>query len=152
MFIKSLVCSLVCSLVLGSFFLPAMAQGETTRGELAPNEARAVRAVVESQLKALAAGNAAAAYSHASPSIRQQFPDAATFEQMVRRSYPMLIKPVSVSFYRPLIADETVIQPVQFRDRDGRVWRADYQLQRQPDRRWRINGCQVAPGDDASTT
>lgn len=148
MFIKSLV----CSLVLGSFCLPAMAQGATTRGELAPNEARAVRAVVESQLKALAAGNAAAAYSHASPSIRQQFPDAATFEQMVRRSYPMLIKPVSVSFYRPLIADETVIQSVQFRDRDGRVWRADYQLQRQPDRRWRINGCQVAPGDDASTT
>ncbi|MBC8055143.1 MAG: DUF4864 domain-containing protein [Rhizobiales bacterium] len=144
--------SLVCALLLCCVSLPSMAQAAVRPGEVSDTDSRAVRAVVESQLKALAAGDAAQAFSHASPAIQQQFQDAAAFDQMVRRSYPMLIRPASVSFYRPLANDEVVIQSVLFRDRDGRAWRADYQLERQPDRRWRINGCQVAPGDDASTT
>ena len=144
--------SLVCALFLGTVTLPALPQGALPSGVLSEGDSRAVRAVVEAQLKALAAGDATRAFSHAAPAIQQQFQDAATFDQMVRRSYPMLIRPTSVSFYRPLAGEDVVVQSVMFRDREGRTWRADYQLQRQPDRRWRINGCQVVPGDDGSTT
>lgn len=144
--------SLVCALFLGAIALPALPQAALPPTGLSDSDSRAVRAVVESQLKALAAGDAAKAFSHATPAIQQQFQDAATFDQMVRRSYPMLIRPASVSFYRPLATDDVVVQSVMFRDREGRAWRADYQLQRQPDKRWRISGCQVVPGDDASTT
>ena len=144
--------SLVCALFLGAVTLPALPQGALPPGVLSEGDSRAVRAVVEAQLKALAAGDATRAFSHAAPAIQQQFQDAATFDQMVRRSYPMLIRPTSVSFYRPLAGEDVVVQSVMFRDREGRTWRADYQLQRQPDRRWRINGCQVVPGDDGSTT
>ena len=145
--------SLVCGLLLCLASLASLGQGASRPAELTDSDSRAVRAVVESQLKALAAGDAARAFAHAAPAIQQQFQDAATFDQMVRRSYPMLIRPVSVSFYRPLAGDDdVVIQSVMFRDREGRAWRADYQLQRQPDKRWRISGCQVVPGDDASTT
>lgn len=146
--IKSLVCGLLLSLV----SLASSAQGASRPAGLTDSDSRAVRAVVESQLEALAAGDAARAFSHAAPAIQQQFQDATTFDQMVRRSYPMLIRPASVSFYRPLAGDDVVIQSVMFRDREGRAWRADYQLQRQPDKRWRISGCLVVPGDDASTT
>lgn len=144
--------SLVCALFLIAAALPAWSQGAVPAGGLSDSDSRAVRAVVESQLKALAAGDAARAFSHAAPAIQQQFQDAATFDQMVRRSYPMLIRPASVSFYRPLAGEDVVVQSVMFRDREGRAWRADYQLQRQPDKRWRISGCLVVPGDDASTT
>ena len=144
--------SLVFALFLGAVALPALPQGALPPGGVSESDSRAVRAVVEAQLKALAAGDAAQAFSHAAPAIQQQFQDAATFDQMVRRSYPMLIRPASVSFYRPSAGEDVVVQSVMFRDREGRTWRADYQLQRQPDRRWRISGCQVVPGDNGSTT
>lgn len=144
--------SLVCALYLWCAAFAVLADGPARPGEVAEADARAVRAVVEAQLKALAADDSAQAFSHASPAIQQQFGDAATFAQMVRRAYPMLIRPASISFYRPLAGPTVVTQPVLFRDGEGRLWRADYQLRRQADQRWRIEGCQVVPGDDASTT
>ena len=132
--------------------LAAPSEGAPLPAELGKDDARAVRAVVEAQLKALAADDATLAFFHASSAIQQQFGDAAAFERMVRRTYPMLIRPTSTSFYRPTSRRGVVVQPVMFRDRDGRVWRADYQLRRQTDQRWRIEGCQVVPIDDASTT
>lgn len=144
--------SLVCGMLLSLASLASLGQGAARAAELTDSDSRAVRAVVEAQLNALAAGDAARAFAHAAPAIQQQFQDAATFDQMVRRSYPMLIRPASVSFYRPLASDDGVVQSVLFRDREGRAWRAHYQLQRQPDQHWRISGCQVVAGDDASTT
>jgi hypothetical protein len=45
-----------------------------------------------------------------------------------------------------------VVQPVLVRDRNGRGWIAIYELIRQPDAGWRINGCAVAPDDERSST
>jgi hypothetical protein len=144
--------SLICSLCLGLASFTAAADGGAPPREIDDGDVRGVRAVVEAQLKALAEGNAKLAFSFASPSIKGQFHDADRFFEMVRGSYPMLIRPASVSFYRPELTQGVVTQPVQFRDREGHTWRAVYELQRQPDKTWRINGCAVAPDDDASTT
>lgn len=145
--IKSLVCSLLLTASLAS-----MADGSVRPEELSASDVRAVRAVVEAQLKALADDKPAQAFFYASPAIRSQFNDAATFSEMVRRSYPMLIRPASISFFRPEANEGTIIQAVQFRDRDGNFWRAVYEMQLQPDMSWRINGCMVVPDDDSSTT
>lgn len=148
---KSMLCALFLSL--GAIAAQAQAPtGAARAGEVSDVDARAVRAVVEAQLKAFAADDAVQAFSHASPSIQKQFQDAQTFAQMVRQAYPMLIRPASISFYQPMANDSVVTQPVMFRDGEGHVWRADYQLQRQPDKRWRIEGCSVVPSNDASTT
>lgn len=128
--------------------LYARAQGDV----LDPADARSVRGVVEAQLRALADGRPAEAFSYAAPAIQRQFQDAAGFIDMVQRSYPMLIKPVSVGFFQPSAHAGLVFQAVHFRDHDGHLWRAVYELQRQADRSWRISGCAVAPDDDASTT
>lgn len=128
------------------------AQPPGPAGSVAASDRVAVRAVVESQLAALAAGRAERAFSYASPSIQAQFGNANSFFEMVGRSYPMLIWPASISFFRPEATERSVVQQVQFRDRDGARWKALYELQRQPDKSWRINGCVVAPDDDASTT
>ena len=118
-------------------------------------DVRAVREVVQAQLKALAADDAVRAFSYASPTIRTQFGDAATFMAMIKSGYPMVLRPAATAFFQPEATDSTllqVVQVVQLRGRDGRAWLATYALQRQPDGRWRINGCTVQPDTGKSST
>ncbi len=103
----------------------------------------AIRTLVESQLKALAADDGERAFSFAAPEIKKQFGDAATFMTMVKRGYPMLIRPSGVSFLEPEKDGDLITQAVRFRDPNGKLWRAVYALQRQPDNSWRIGGCVV---------
>ncbi len=122
---------------------------------LAEPDARAVRQVVEAQLEAFAADNAERAFSYASSDIQSQFGDARTFMEMVRRGYPMLIRPAAVSFFQPQVSigsPETVTQILQVRDRDGRLWQATYLLQRQNGADWHIGGCVVAADRGAAST
>ena len=119
---------------------------------LTPVEASAVRAVVQAQLDAFALDDAAKAFSFASPDIRNQFGDASTFMSMVRQGYPMVIRPASISFFQPAAQGGAVWQVLRLRDQQGRVWRAVYELRRQPDKTWRVNGCTVQPDSEGSTT
>jgi hypothetical protein len=115
-------------------------------------DVRAVRDVVQAQLKAMAEGDGERAFSYAAPGIRGQFGSAATFMAMVQQGYPMVIRPASVSFFRPEALNDAVLQPVQLRAPDGRVWLVAYQLQRQPDGRWRISACVVRPDSGRPAT
>jgi hypothetical protein len=120
---------------------------------LAEPHASEIRKVIESQLEAFAADDPERAYSHASQGIRDRFGDATTFMAMVRRGYPMLIRPAAVAFLRAQAfpasepSPDTVqqaVQIVQVRDREGRLWQATYVLERQAGAGWRIGGCVVA--------
>ena len=122
---------------------------------LAESDARAVRQVIEAQLKAFAEDDAARAFFYASASIQAQFGDANNFMAMVRSGYPMVIRPAAVSFFQPqrdVGTPETVTQLVQLRDRDGRLWNATYRLERQTGAGWRISGCVVAADSGKSST
>lgn len=122
---------------------------------LAEPDATAVRQIVEAQLKALAADDAARAFSYASASIQAQFGDANNFIAMVRSGYPMVVRPAAVSFFQAQVetgTPATVTQQVQLRDREGRLWRATYLLERQTGAGWRINGCVVAVDNGNSST
>lgn len=121
---------------------------------LSAPDARAVQAVVQAQLEAFAADDAARAFSYASASIQAQFGDAGRFMAMVRRGYPMVIDPAAVSFFQPQALapqPQAVTQVVQLRDREGRLWKATYLVERQTDAGWRIGGCVVAPDDEKSS-
>ena len=119
---------------------------------LSAADARAVRAVVDAQLSAFAAGDAERAFSYASAGIRAQFGNAATFMAMVQGSYPMVVRPAAVSYFQPQASDGTVLQRVQLRDGDGRSWLATYQLARQAKAGWRIEGCVVVPDSGGTST
>lgn len=140
------------SLGFGVAALAALALPLPTRAaEVAEGDARAVHDVVEAQLASFTAGNAEGAFFHASAAIRAQFGDAANFMSMVRASYPMLLERTATSYFVPEWVDGAVLQKVQLRDRAGRNWVATYQLQRQGDARWRINGCAVQPDSGNSS-
>ncbi len=128
---------------------PARAQA------LGAEDRRAVRGIVEAQLAALAAGDAARAFSYASPMIRRQFGDAETFIGMVRQGYPMVIRPAATAFFEPERAEGGVLQRVQLRDAAGQRWLAAYQLVQLADeagRPWRINGVVVTADSGNSST
>lgn len=114
---------------------------------LSEADAFAIRELISAQLAAFAAGDAARAFGFASPAIQAQFGDADHFMEMVRDSYPMVVGPAGVAFFQPRAdpdAPDTVTQPVQLRDREGRLWLASYQLGRQRGGPWRISGCVVS--------
>jgi len=126
---------------LGAMLLAVVPHLTPAQDAVPPEEARAVRAVIEAQLDAFRRDDAARAFSLATPGIRATFGDAETFMNMVRRSYAVVYRPSSVAFDAPLFIHGELVQPVRLTDAEGRAWLAIYPMQRQPDGSWRTNGC-----------
>ena len=115
--------------------------------EVSAGDAKAVRAVVQAQLKALADDDAKSAFRYASPNIRRMFGSPDNFLTMVRQGYPVVYRPSSVAFLKPERVADGIVQAVHLTDAEGTLWLALYHLERQPDRSWRIGGCQVVPAE-----
>lgn len=101
----------------------------------------AVRAVVQDQVDALAAGDADRAFSHASPKIQSMFKTPDAFMSMVRDGYGALIGPRSFTIDEVLTDGDKAAVRAQIIDREGRPFQAMYPLERQEDGHWRIDGC-----------
>jgi len=128
--------------ILLALFGLARAVGAQAAG-VPPTDARQVRAVIQGQLDAFAADDAKRAFSYASPAIREMFGTPERFIDMVRASYPMVYRAASVSFFEPEMIEGELFQRVRMTDSSGAVWLAIYRMQRQSDKSWRINGCEV---------
>ena len=125
--------------------LPARAAVTTADSVLADAEWRAIKGTISEQLAALKAGDARKAFVHASPSIRQQFGTAANFLTMVRTAYGALIDARYTEFLEGALIEGQVIQPLRLVAPDNSVQVALYTMQKQPDGRWKISGCVLAP-------
>jgi hypothetical protein len=111
--------------------------------DLTQDESRAVRAVIQAQLDAFKADDAKRAFSYASPGIRQVFVTPERFLAMVREQYPVVYRPASVSFLQPQRIEGEVSQVVRMSDSSGVSWHVVYRMEQQPDKSWRIAGCQA---------
>ena len=129
----------ICTLLLALAPLFAAAQQAVP-----PEDARAVREVIQAQLDAFRHDDAPRAFALATPGIRAAFGSAENFLEMVRSSYAVVYRPKSVIFEVPQLLDGQVLQPVRLTDAEGRAWIAIYPMQRQSDGSWRTNGCQLA--------
>ena len=128
----------LCALLLAVAPLLVAAQGAVS-----PEDARAVREVIEAQIDAFRKDDAARAFALATPGIREKFGSPENFMDMVRSSYAVVYRPASVAFGAPVAIDDQIVQPVRMTDAEGRAWLAVYPMQRQPDGSWRTNGCQL---------
>jgi hypothetical protein len=106
---------------------------------------KAIQRVIEDQRRALKAGDAAKAFSFASPGIRAQFETPAKFIAMVRSSYDALLVARYTEFLEGAVIDGRVIQPLRLIAPDNTVLVALYTMERQKDGRWKISGCALAP-------
>lgn len=113
-------------------------------------DARAIRAVVQGQLDAIAQNDGVKAFSYASPGIRAQFGIPEIFMAMVREGYAAMLHPASVRFLPPAIEAGQTIQLVRMTDDDGRVWLARYVMEKQKSGAWRVGGCSLAQTADTA--
>ncbi len=105
----------------------------------------AAERLIRNQIAAFSADDGERAFSFAAPEIQQKFGNAASFMQMVRKSYPAVYRPISLRFQPASFPDpgsaEVMLQMVELTDANGGYWIATYQVERQPGGEWRIAGC-----------
>jgi hypothetical protein len=136
---------LLAALAVAAISTPAPAQQGT-----APTEAarQAIVAVINAQLAAFQRDDGAGAFAYASPTIRRKFGTAETFMAMVRSGYHAVYRPAGVAFLETRVEGDLTLQLVRLLGPDGRSVVAAYEMQRQPDGSWRINGVYLLELDE----
>lgn len=114
---------------------------------LTDNDQAEIRSVVKQQLFAIDQNDAEMAFAFASPGVQEAFETSDRFLFMVRRGYNALYKPRHVEFLDMTVVNGEMVQPVRLVAQDGGVEVALYEMQRQEDNQWRINGCDLAKSD-----
>jgi hypothetical protein len=109
----------------------------------------AAQGVIRAQEQAFSRDDAEAAYSHAAPEIRQIFPQADIFMQMVRQGYAPVYRHKSFEFGETRAAGGRIAQRVHIVDDNGEAWEAMYTLEQQPDGSFKITGCTLLKAGQA---
>ena len=132
---RTLVLLLVCLFGLAS---PALA-----------DDVASAQSVIRAQEQAFVRGDAAAAYSHAAPEIKQLFPEADIFLRMVQQAYPPVFRHKSFEFGEARSAGGRIAQRVHIVDDNGEAWEAMYTLEQQSDGSLKITGCSLLKAGQA---
>jgi hypothetical protein len=103
--------------------------------------------LIQEQIQAFLHNDAASAYSFAAPGIKALFPDQDAFFAMVKKSYQPVYHPGNYAFGRNKSVDDgaMIYQEVLITGTDGKDGSAIYQVMRQPDGSYKINGVQILP-------
>ncbi|MGH6929906.1 MAG: DUF4864 domain-containing protein [Dongiaceae bacterium] len=136
--------------LVGLLALLAAAIGGPANAQMSDADALAIRQVIESQMAAFQKDDGTAAYAYASPTIQEKFVNADIFLQMVRTGYPAVYRPRDVEFRELKLENGRLLQEVFVVGPDGKPALAIYEMQRQPDGSWRINGCWLERAPDQS--
>ena len=113
------------------------------------DDVSAAQSVIRAQEQAFSRDDAAAAYSHAAPEIKQLFPRADVFLQMVQQAYPPIHRHKSFEFGEARAAGGRIAQRVHIVDDNGEAWEAMYTLEQQSDGSLKITGCSLLKAGQA---
>jgi hypothetical protein len=141
--IRSILVALVLIVTPAAAQTPAADVGTADRG--------AIRGVIESQIAAFRRDDGPGAFAFASPNIKRIFGSPENFMAMVRQGYPQVYRPSSVAFGDLVRAEGTLLQLVDIVGPDGLPVVAVYEMERQPDGSWQINGCQLLRPPERTT-
>lgn len=111
----------------------------------------AIQTVISRQIEAFRLDDAVTAFSFASPMIRHMFGTPEVFMQMVRQSYRPVYRPRQVRFGELIIWRGKLTQRVILVGPEQQVVIALYEMQRQADGEWKINGCYLLAADEKAT-
>jgi hypothetical protein len=111
----------------------------------------AIRQVIEAQVEAFKRSDGTAAFDYASPAIRRQFQTPENFMRMVENGYAPVVRPRRFELRRTLTVQGLVLQEVFFIGADLTTMLLLYNMERQGDGTWRINGVfQVQDKEEAT--
>ena len=114
----------------------------SSSGALA-NDVAAAQDVIRAQEQAFVRDDAAAAYSHAAPAIKEIFPAPDIFMSMVQNGYAPVYRHKSFEFGESKIDGGWIAQRVHIIDANGEAWEALYTLEQQSDGSYKITGCSL---------
>jgi hypothetical protein len=120
----------------------------SARAQTSDVDQAAIRQVIQSQMAAFQKDDGATAYGYASPTIQQKFVNPDVFLEMVKTGYPAVYHPREVEFRELKVENGRLLQEVYVVGPDGNPALAIYEMQRQPDGSWRINGCWLTRAPD----
>ena len=103
-----------------------------------------IKTVVSSQLQAFSEDNAKEAFSYASPKIKSIFGSPDNFMAMVKKNYPSVYRPKNINIGTVEIHRGIPILLVYLVGPDGNFVTANYSMQNQPDKQWKIDGCIIS--------
>ena len=109
----------------------------------------AAQGVIRAQEQAFARDDAAAAYSHAAPAIREIFPAPDIFMSMVQNGYAPVYRHKSFEFGESRSEGNWISQHVHIIDANGEAWEALYTLEQQADGSYKITGCSLLKAGQA---
>src|SRR5437762_483774 len=107
------------------------------------------QSVIRAQEQAFGRDDAAAAYSHAAPEIKQLFPQADIFLQMVQQAYQPVYRHKSFEFGEARAANGRIAQRVHIVDANGEARDAVHALEPQADGSLKITGCSLLKAGQA---
>ncbi|WP_262049057.1 DUF4864 domain-containing protein [Bradyrhizobium sp. Bra78] len=113
------------------------------------DDVTAAQGVIRAQEQAFTHDDAAGAYSHAAPAIREIFPAPDIFMSMVQNGYPPVYRHKSFEFGESKTEGNRVAQRVHIVDANGEAWEALYTLELQPDGSYKITGCSLLKAGQA---
>jgi Domain of unknown function (DUF4864) len=131
----------IATIMMAALLSPAAVAAKPLR--LGAGDWRAIQAVIGKQLDAFRLNDGNAAFSLASPGVRQVFESADNFMEMVRTEYGAVCRPRAYRFLKPAILDGEPVQPVELIALDGALSIAVFSMEHQPNRSWRISGCHL---------
>ena len=120
----------------------------SARAQTSDVDQAAIRQVIQSQMAAFLKDDGPTAYGYASPTIQQKFVNPDVFLEMVKTGYPAVYHPREVEFRELKVENGRLLQEVYVVGPDGNPALAIYEMQRQPDGSWRINGCWLTRAPD----
>jgi hypothetical protein len=106
-------------------------------------DAQAIHDVVQSQLDALSEDDAGRAFSLATTHMRSLIGTPDRFLQMVKDQYPAVYRNRLALFSQPERIDGHTMIIVRLTDSENSVWIAIYELMRETDGAWKIEGCNL---------
>ena len=110
---------------------------------VSPADGTAIGRVIAAQIEAFRHDDADAAFAFATPGIQEKFGDSARFLEAVKQAYPQVYRPRSFKLLDRGSEGGHVTQRVEIVGPDGRLVTAVYDMSRQADGSWRIDGCRL---------
>lgn len=106
---------------------------------------QAVQLVIGNQISALKTGDGDSAYFYAAPNVKQAFPSAANFINMVQQGYKPLYQHRSFVFGKHTLSNGEIYQELIITDETRKLWQFIYTLSRQEDSSWKVTNVVMYP-------
>jgi hypothetical protein len=112
--------------------------------------AAAIEAVVRAQIEALEDGNANLAFALTTPAVRRELGSPENLLRLIEEEYDPLYRHLRAIYLAAESDEGEVTQTVRITDQNNHVWLVIYEMERQPDGSWRIDGWELLETDTLS--